>query len=122
MTTACSINSLSGNESVSGRQFVTLHTETLLVMLPTPDFSMPYNVICLACTVVAIAFGSIHNLTTRRFTAADPTAKGLLAKLKAKIPFLRQKKEGEEKGGSVGKGEGEGVLGQEDTGQSEATS
>ena len=26
---------------------VTLFSETLLVTLPTPDFSMPYNVICL---------------------------------------------------------------------------
>ena len=44
---------------------------------------MPYNVICLACTVLAIAFGSIHNLTTRRFVLLDPTKKkGLLAKLK----------------------------------------
>jgi len=32
---------------------------------------MPYNVICLACTVIAIAFGSIHNLTTRRFVVYD---------------------------------------------------
>ncbi|ESO86516.1 hypothetical protein LOTGIDRAFT_128945 [Lottia gigantea] len=63
--------------------FLRLHTETLLVSLPTPDFSMPYNVICLACTVVAIAFGSIHNLTTRRFTLLDPSKKkGILAKIK----------------------------------------
>lgn len=54
-----------------GEYFVRLHTETLLVSLPTPDFSMPYNVICLACTVIAIAFGSIHNLTTRRFVVYD---------------------------------------------------
>jgi len=54
-----------------GEYFVRLHTETLLVSLPTPDFSMPYNVICLACTVIAIAFGSIHNLTTRRFVIYD---------------------------------------------------
>lgn len=54
-----------------GDYFVRLHTETLLVSLPTPDFSMPYNVICLACTVIAIAFGSIHNLTTRRFVVYD---------------------------------------------------
>lgn len=45
---------------------VTLHTEILLVTLPTPDFSMPYNVICLACTVVALAFGPLHNHTTKR--------------------------------------------------------
>lgn len=115
--------SLSVNESTSGRQFVNLHTETLLVMLPTPDFSMPYNVICLACTVVAIAFGSIHNLTTRRFTAVDPTTKGLLAKLKAKIPFLRQKKQEDKEKDRSAKDVGEGMFkGRQDTGRSDATS
>ena len=55
---------------------------------------MPYNVICLACTVVAIAFGSIHNLTTRRFTVLDPTKKkGLKTKIKEFIAKLRGKKE-----------------------------
>lgn len=44
-----------------------MYSETLLMNLPTPDFSMPYNVICLTCTVIAIAFGSIHNFTTRKF-------------------------------------------------------
>ena len=57
-----------------------IYTENLLVSAPTPDFSMPYNVICLACTVVAIAFGSIHNLTTRRFAPYDETAKASLVK------------------------------------------
>lgn len=45
---------------------VRLHTEPLLVPLPTPDFSMPYNVLCFVCTVVSIGFGSIFNLTTRQ--------------------------------------------------------
>ncbi|XP_078600393.1 GPI-anchor transamidase component PIGT-like [Branchiostoma floridae x Branchiostoma japonicum] len=61
-----------------------LHTETLLISLPTPDFSMPYNVICLTCTVIAIAFGSLHNLTTRRFQYTDLTkasSGGLRARL-----------------------------------------
>ncbi len=56
---------------------------------------MPYNVICLACTVVAIAFGSIHNLTTRRFTVLDPTKKrGIIAKIKG--IFSRKKKADDE--------------------------
>lgn len=46
---------------------VQLRTETLIVTMPTPDFSMPYNVICLACTVVALAFGPLHNITTKRY-------------------------------------------------------
>ena len=44
-----------------------IYSETLLMNLPTPDFSMPYNVICLTCTVIAIGFGSLHNFTTRKF-------------------------------------------------------
>ena len=46
-------------------ELVQLYTESLLVNLPTPDFSMPYNVICLTCTVVALAFGPLHNITTK---------------------------------------------------------
>nr|SVE91062.1 EOG090X043F [Daphnia sinensis] len=55
----------SWNVSQSG-YFVRIHTETLVVAMATPDFSMPYNVICLACTVVALAFGPLYNLTTKR--------------------------------------------------------
>ncbi|KAH9489834.1 hypothetical protein Btru_037253 [Bulinus truncatus] len=75
------------------RFFIRIHTETLLVSLPTPDFSMPYNVICLTCTVIAIAFGSIHNLTTRRFVKLDLSQKkGLLSKIKSYLLKLRQSK------------------------------
>jgi phosphatidylinositol glycan class T len=56
---------------------------------------MPYNVICLACTVIAIAFGSFHNLTTRQFRAIDPNIKkGFLQKIK---DFLKRSKKTEEK-------------------------
>ncbi|KAF8609557.1 Gpi16 subunit GPI transamidase component [Ceratobasidium sp. AG-I] len=43
------------------------YTSTLLVDLATPDFSMPYNVIIMSSTVVALFFGSIFNLLTRKF-------------------------------------------------------
>ncbi|KAL1124406.1 hypothetical protein AAG570_001035 [Ranatra chinensis] len=46
--------------------YIRVTTEVLIISLPTPDFSMPYNVICLACTVVALAFGPLHNITTKR--------------------------------------------------------
>ena len=82
-------------EDKSSTFFLRIHTETLLVLLPTPDFSMPYNVICLACTVIAIAFGSLHNLTTRQFRAIDPNIKkGFLQKIK---DFLKRCKKTEEK-------------------------
>lgn len=43
-----------------------LYTEPVLISMPTPDFSMPYNVVCLVSTVLSIAFGPIYNITTRR--------------------------------------------------------
>jgi len=62
---------------------VSIFTETLLVTMPTPDFSMPYNVICLACTVAALAFGPIHNITTKSLVLVPPEEeeKSLLGKL-----------------------------------------
>ena len=84
---------------------VTLYSETLLVTLPTPDFSMPYNVICLglsvtftyivttsvyvACTVAALAFGPIHNITTKSLGVVSPgeIEPGMLTKI-----FLKLKK------------------------------
>ncbi|XP_002736149.2 GPI-anchor transamidase component PIGT-like [Saccoglossus kowalevskii] len=71
--------------------FIRLYSEILLIQLPTPDFSMPYNVICLACTVVAIAFGSLHNLTTRSFAPVDPNKKptGIKAKIISVIKKIK---------------------------------
>ena len=64
-------------ESLSGlysnkHRLINIYTETLLMNLPLPDFSMPYNVICLVSTVVAIAFGSLHNFTTKKFKFTEP--------------------------------------------------
>ncbi|XP_032897894.1 GPI transamidase component PIG-T [Amblyraja radiata] len=68
--------------------FVRLYTEALLVNLPTPDFSMPYNVICLTCTVVAVGYGSFYNLLTRTFQIAEPTG-GVAKKIANVIRRLR---------------------------------
>nr|CAD7464262.1 unnamed protein product [Timema tahoe] len=69
---------------------VQLRTETLIITLPTPDFSMPYNVICLACTVVALAFGPLHNITTKRLRLKDNESQsGPLLWIKTKISALR---------------------------------
>lgn len=54
------------NNTNKNGYLIEIRTENLLITLPTPDFSMPYNVICLACTVVALAFGPIHNMSTKR--------------------------------------------------------
>ena len=70
---------------------------------------MPYNVICLACTVVAIAFGSIHNLTTRRFVLLDPTKKkGLLAKLKGLLRLSKERETQEQESADEARKETEG--------------
>ncbi|XP_007936574.1 GPI transamidase component PIG-T [Orycteropus afer afer] len=61
--------------------FLRLYTEPLLVSLPTPDFSMPYNVICLTCTVVAVCYGSFYNLLTRTFHIEEPSKGGLAKRL-----------------------------------------
>ena len=70
--------------------FYQLHTERLLVNLPTPDFSMPYNVICLACTVVALAFGPLHNITTKNLQVVSPGAeeRGYLGRAVDKVKSL----------------------------------
>jgi len=44
-----------------------IYTRTLLVDLATPDFSMPYNVIIMSCTLIALTFGMVFNLMTRKF-------------------------------------------------------
>lgn len=85
------------NASRSYGYIVNIRTESLLITLPTPDFSMPYNVICLACTVVALAFGPIHNLSTRKLmyskkskeNDSEPTS--LLGKLKKLLTFKKTK-------------------------------
>lgn len=54
-----------------GGQGKYLRTTSLLLPLPTPDFSMPYNVIILTSTVIALGFGSIFNLLVRRFVLVE---------------------------------------------------
>ncbi|KDQ11455.1 hypothetical protein BOTBODRAFT_67994 [Botryobasidium botryosum FD-172 SS1] len=44
-----------------------IYTPILLVDLPTPDFSMPYNVIIMTSTLVTLLFGTIFNMLTRKF-------------------------------------------------------
>ncbi|XP_058743632.1 uncharacterized protein LOC131616342 isoform X2 [Vicia villosa] len=63
---------------------VLLYTEVLLVPLTTPDFSMPYNVITITCTVFALYFGSLLNVLRRRVAEEERLLKA------NKAPFLRQ--------------------------------
>jgi len=97
-----------------------LRTTSLLLYLPTPDFSMPYNVVCtflhsiqsthlrsdiplsvatltisqiiLTSTVIALAFGSIFNVIVRRFVAADevPPNSGLKGRIAERIGQVKR--------------------------------
>jgi len=58
---------LSSEWMTSGAHPKRMYTPVLLVDLATPDFSMPYNVIIISCTLIALIFGSIFNLLTRKF-------------------------------------------------------
>jgi phosphatidylinositol glycan class T len=65
-----------------------LRTTSLLLPLPTPDFSMPYNVIILTSTVIALGFGSIFNMLVRRFVLLEEVP---ASPLKAKVAALKEK-------------------------------
>lgn len=78
-----------------------LRTTSSLVTLPTPDFSMPYNVIILTSTIMALVFGSVFNLLVRRviteaeadqFVQKNSKLKVIIEKLKSKIQILTKRK------------------------------
>lgn len=71
-----------GQEAVSTSS---LRTTTLLLSLPTPDFSMPYNVIIFTSTAIALAFGGLFNILVRRFVAADEGPEVSIKTLKTRI-------------------------------------
>ena len=62
-------NTLGQGSSISRAGYI--RTTSLMLPLPTPDFSMPYNVIILTSTVIALAFGTVYNMLVRRFIGAD---------------------------------------------------
>ncbi|KAJ2847213.1 Subunit of the glycosylphosphatidylinositol transamidase complex-like protein, partial [Coemansia erecta] len=70
---ACAIKeSLHGEYAASSRCTARMYSELFLANMPTPDFSMPYNVITFTCTILALFFGRIFNLLTRDFAVLQP--------------------------------------------------
>lgn len=53
------------NPLLSDRQRI--YTSRILLDVPTPDFSMPYNVIIMSSTVMAVFFGLMQGGLTRRW-------------------------------------------------------
>nr|CCA26283.1 GPI transamidase component putative [Albugo laibachii Nc14] len=65
-----------------------IYTEPLLVALPTPDFSMPYNVITLTSTAIAFFIGTMLNTLLRK----PPRYKTLLSRRQSGMKFWKKKK------------------------------
>ena len=79
-----SSNNTHSSSGASG-QGAYLRTTSLLLPLPTPDFSMPYNVIILTSTVLALGFGSVFNFLVRRFVLVDKVPVGPLSVLGGRV-------------------------------------
>ncbi|KAK9281528.1 hypothetical protein L1049_004431 [Liquidambar formosana] len=73
------------------RSPVLSYSEVLLVPLTTPDFSMPYNVITITCTVFALYFGSLLNVLRRRVGEEERLLKSKAAKKTGRLPELLSK-------------------------------
>jgi len=69
-----------------------IRTTSLLLPLPTPDFSMPYNVIILTSTVMALSFGLVFNLIVRRFVGIDEAEMWDLRSLRLKVVGVIQQR------------------------------
>jgi phosphatidylinositol glycan class T len=69
-----------------------ISSNTMLLVLPLPDFSMPYNVITFTCTIFALFFGSLFNLYTRRFVTKEEYAeKSMVGRIKIKLGAIVSK-------------------------------
>ncbi|KAM4063545.1 gpi16 subunit, GPI transamidase component domain-containing protein [Hirsutella rhossiliensis] len=79
------------------RAGLNIRTTSLLLYLPTPDFSMPYNVIIFTSTAIALTFGGLYNILVRRLVGADeaksPRLKAKLLRLLGALGRRRNKAE-----------------------------
>lgn len=84
-------------DSFDVNPILTVYSNSLLLMPPVPDLSMPFNVMSITCTFLALIIGSTINITIRKsrekmrdkFNGIEtPTLK---QKLKAKIVNLKEK-------------------------------
>ncbi|ODQ80758.1 hypothetical protein BABINDRAFT_17091, partial [Babjeviella inositovora NRRL Y-12698] len=64
---------------ISTREGYQLRTTSLLLTLPLPDFSMPYNVIIMTSTVLALTYGTVFNLIVKR-TVLEAEAEAMAKK------------------------------------------
>ncbi|CAA3002366.1 GPI transamidase component PIG-T [Olea europaea subsp. europaea] len=95
------LNKLPILNELQERKHVISYTEVLLVPLTTPDFSMPYNVITITCTVFALYFGSLLNVLRRRVGEEERRLKSKAAKKKGPLTSLLSKLSAKLKGRPV---------------------
>jgi hypothetical protein len=70
-------------------QSTTLFTSSLLLLPPSPDMTMPFNVISLTTTIYAFIVGSVMNILIRRSSASINKALGKVeADVKSKIKII----------------------------------
>jgi phosphatidylinositol glycan class T len=79
----CSSSSSSSTTTTSDKDCV--YSRNLLVLLPYPDFSMPFIVIAFACTVLAFFVGSMANILSASAHAIRTTPASPLARLKTRL-------------------------------------
>ena len=65
-----------------------LYASGALVPLPTPDFSMPYNVCCMTCTVLAIYILGVLSVVFDKPATSKASTKAARQKQAAKIVAL----------------------------------
>lgn len=69
-----------------------LRTSTLLLLLSTPDFSMPYNVIIITSTVMGLMFGVMFNLLVKRVVTMEEADEILMERsIKYRLLVLKQR-------------------------------
>ncbi|XP_022865005.1 GPI transamidase component PIG-T-like [Olea europaea var. sylvestris] len=85
------LNKLPILNELQERKHVICYTEVLLVPLTTPDFSMPYNVITITCTVFALYFGSLLNALRRRVGEEERLLKSKAAKKRGPLTSILSK-------------------------------
>lgn len=76
----------------NGEPWYQLRTTSSLVVLPTPDFSMPYNVIILTGTVISLGFGSLFNILIKDVITEQEYEKlntgGVATRIKSRIQAI----------------------------------
>jgi len=62
-----------------------LYSIGLIIDVPKPDFSMPFNALCLACTAVAILFGNMHSTCSKSVEPASEENEKMVVKICKKV-------------------------------------